>query len=104
LAVHVSSDNRGSALIQVRGELDFASVEKFLTTVGELVHDRASRRVILGFDELEFIDARGIHALICIADLLAARNRSLVVLHPSRMARRVLALCGLHHLVLDPEG
>ena len=104
LDIRVSADGRGSTLVRLRGDLDVAGAESFVSTVTQLIDDRAVRRVLLGFDELDFIDVSGARSVRRIATAVSTTNRRLVVLNPAPTARRVLALCGLDHLVSMPSG
>jgi anti-anti-sigma factor len=72
----------------------------------QLVRDQLGagcRTIRIRMDEVSYVDARGLAALIVTAKMAAECGASLVFDRPSRLARRLLELGGLSGMCRPPE-
>jgi anti-anti-sigma factor len=91
----------GHTVIWLVGDQDLATVpllETALTEALELDHGD----LVVDLRETPFVDAATIGTLVRNRTALRQRSRNLTVRAPSDFVRRVLALCGVAHLV-DPN-
>lgn len=88
------------AQIEVRGELDLASVPTFEAAVREL--DLSShRRVVLDLGRLAFIDAAGLHAVLDLHEECVNVSTALTILPGPRHVQRVFELAGVDQLAFS---
>jgi anti-sigma B factor antagonist len=80
-------------VILVEGEVDVAPTGALLGAV----YAACERRVALVLSGLEFIDARGLAALIRADSHLRRRGGSLLLVDPAPCLRRLLRVTGLEH-------
>jgi anti-anti-sigma factor len=83
----------GRVRVRLRGELDLAGAP----TVTERLRGIRERReaVLLDLDELAFIDASGLRALLLAADAAASEGLAFTVTRGSRAVRLLVALVGV---------
>lgn len=81
------------ALIVVSGELDIASVPAFKAAVADLDFESA-RQVVLDLEQLEFIDALGLHAVLDLHTACIETAATLTILPGPRQVQRVFELTG----------
>jgi len=85
---------RGTVIVvQVRGELDYATVGKFTEAVGAISE---SSRVVLDVSRLTFIDSRGLNAVVQRARRVQAAGGHLVVAEPSIHVASVMQIVHFH--------
>jgi anti-sigma B factor antagonist len=84
-------------VVQLRGELDLASVGR----VTEVLEGIASDRVIVDLSGLSFIDSSGVAALVRTQQQMAAADQDLALTRPSRMVARVFEILGIASLLDD---
>ena len=89
----------GEVLVAVHGELDLATTPLLETALSEVLAAGIRPRVVLNLAGLGFMDASGIGCIERAGRRVAASGGALVVLEPSRPARRILELCDLGALV-----
>ena len=88
------------AVVWPRGELDIATGPRLSQAIQSAAAG-ACRKVVLRLDEVRFIDASGVRAMLAAKHLLGAR---LVVAAASSEVRRVLDLTGTAgRLPVDPS-
>jgi anti-anti-sigma factor len=87
-----------SVEIRPSGELDMATAPDLERVVGALEeHDTAT--VLIQADAITFMDAAGLAPLIA-----ASQKMEIVVLDPSRAARRLLELAGMDGWIIGDRG
>jgi anti-sigma B factor antagonist len=89
----------GEVLLSVDGELDLATTALLEATLADVLAGRIRPRVVLNLAGLGFMDASGIGCIERAGRRVAASGGALIVLEPSRPARRILELCDLGALV-----
>lgn len=83
----------GTLVVELAGELELASAERFERALGELAEHS---RLVLDLRGLEFIDSSGVRCLICAQDQARRAGRELVVVRPaSASAGRVFEILAL---------
>jgi anti-sigma B factor antagonist len=85
-------DGNGSATLRLCGDLDFASVGAARHALAKL--DAGLERIVLDLSHITFFDAAGVRFLLTAREQARTAGRDLVVRHPSRAVRRVLAITG----------
>jgi anti-anti-sigma factor len=78
------------------GELDRATVPRFERAVADLADPG---HLVLDLNQLEFIDAGGLRAIVDMARKAERSGRSLQLANPSAMLRRLFTLTGLERSV-----
>jgi anti-sigma B factor antagonist len=81
------------ALIAVSGELDLASVPAFEAALAELDLESA-HHLVLDLDQLEFIDAAGLHAVLALHAACTETSATLTIRPGPRQVQRVFELTG----------
>jgi anti-anti-sigma factor len=99
-AVQIST--HPEALLEVRGELDLASVPIFQAAVRELGLI-CRERVVLDLRRLAFIDAAGVHAVLDLHEELLDVSAALTILPGPRHVQRVFELAGVAQLIETRE-
>jgi anti-sigma B factor antagonist len=82
-------------VITIGGELDIATAPALRSYLTRVLDQQASSDVILDVTDVEFIDARGLSALLAIKADVLRRGGSLWLSGSSRPLTRLLALTGL---------
>jgi anti-anti-sigma factor len=85
-------------VVSLRGELDAAALYTLADTFADAMRQSDSD-VVIDMAGVDFIGAAWIGALVRTRASLAAEERALTVRTPSRVANRLLELCGLSHLI-----
>jgi anti-anti-sigma factor len=88
----VNRNRNNSATVRLRGELDIASAGAARRAVEQL--DAGIQQVVLDLSHITFCDAAGVRFLLTAQEQAPTAGRDLVVRHPSRPVRRVLAITG----------
>ena len=94
-------------VVWVRGDHDRATSAQLLSTLVQAAHlDDADLTVDLTVDlsGVTFMDASTISAIVDARNRLGACSRSLSVRAPSRLVRRLFAVCGLEFLIEEHRG
>ena len=81
-----------SATVRLIGELDIASTGAAWRAVEQL--DAGIRQIVLDLSDLTYCDAAGVGFLLAAQRKARTTGRELIVRHPSRPVRRVLAITG----------
>jgi anti-anti-sigma factor len=89
---HASRSGNNSATIRLHGELDIASVDAAWRMLAQL--DAGIQQIVLDVSHITFCDAAGVRFFLTAQKRARDTGRNLVVRHPSRSVRRVLALTG----------
>lgn len=87
-----SRNGNNSATVRLRGELDIASAGAAQRAVEQL--DAGIQQIVLDLSHITFCDAAGVRFLLTAQEQARTTGRDLVVRHPSRSVRRVLAITG----------
>jgi anti-anti-sigma factor len=95
LHLGVSVATEPQALIAVSGELDLASVPAFKAAVANLDFATA-HHVTLDLNQLEFIDAAGVHAVLALQAACIATSATLTILPAPPHVQRVFELTGTY--------
>jgi len=98
----VARTNRRTALVELRGELDLATVSKLAEALSDLESGCAGpQHVVLDLRGLTFIDVPGLRELMTQSDFARTNRHNLAVVNGTPAIRRVLNLSGVdEHLVL----
>jgi anti-sigma B factor antagonist len=84
---------KGARGLTLRGALDLSNATRFTEAV-EFAVWGTQGAFVLDLTDVSFLDSSGLHALLRARALLGRENRSLALLCPPGMARRVLDLAG----------
>ena len=90
-AVHVSPGP--NAVITVSGELDIASAPIFVAAVREL-YFQSLENAVLDLEPLDFIDARGLRAVLYLHTACQSASVTLLIRPGPRRVRRLFELTG----------
>ena len=95
----VSTRARGIT-VALEGELDLSNADALQKALLEVVHTRPA---VLTVDlaHLTYLDSTGVHCLLDAAETAAASGCHLAVRRANTTVRRVLAICGVDHMLLD---
>jgi anti-sigma B factor antagonist len=104
----VESQTQGrTALVELRGELDLATVPQVAEVLDGLKPDASAlRHVVLDLRGLTFMDARGLHELIRQNDYARENRHNLAVVKGREAIQRLLTLTAVEELLVmvdDPE-
>jgi anti-sigma B factor antagonist len=81
-----------------------AAIIFFGTPLGTSSHSTACRQqIVLDLSHITFCDAAGVRFLLTAKEQARTAGRDLVVRHPSRSVRRVLALTGNLPAICPPD-
>lgn len=95
-AAAIRDPNR--TVIWLRGEQDCSNVEALSEAMDRAIAlDDAN--LVVDMSEVRFMGAATVGAIVGAREVLRVRARTLGLRHPSRCARRVVALCGLSDLI-----
>lgn len=99
--------NRRTALVELRGELDLATVPQVAEVLDGLAPNADGvRHVVLDLRGLTFMDASGLHELIRQNDYAHQNRHNLAVVRGRKAIERLLALTAVEELLVlvdDPE-
>jgi len=87
-----NGNGNDSATIWLCGDLDFASVGAARRALEQL--DAGIRQIVLDLSHISYLDAAGVRFLLTAQQQARTTGRNLVIWHPSRPVRRVLAITG----------
>jgi anti-sigma B factor antagonist len=94
-------------LVELRGELDIASVSEVAEAFDDLAPDADGvRHVVLDLRGLTFMDASGVHELIRQNDFAHRNRHNLAVVRGRKAIQRLLELTALEEILVmvdDPE-
>lgn len=93
LAVTVLTKCDSCAVLRVRGELDHASEEAFLSSTGVILAD-GYRYLVLDVAALTFCDSRGLNCLLALHWLLRRREGALLLACAGRRLSELLRHTG----------
>ncbi len=95
-AVSVASQQRDGSVwvVRVTGELDLATVPRLQATLDEVLAS-APATVLLGLEDVTFLDSTGIRAIVAARKQLAVRGATLVLDGVSGAVQQVLEVSGL---------
>ena len=92
-----------STVVWLRGEHDIATRLSIVVGIARAAR-RDDRPLPVDLSGVTFIDASAIGAIVGSLNRERQRGQTLELRKPSPRARRVLELCGLTHLVHDPNA
>jgi anti-anti-sigma factor len=95
-------DDSDCTIVWLRGEHDIATKVGLVVAIARAAQRDDSADVLVDLSGVTFMDASTIGAIVGSRNRLRSRSQSLDVRTPSVVARRVLDLCGLAHLVRVP--
>jgi anti-sigma B factor antagonist len=106
--LEVESQTQGrTALVELRGELDLATVPQVAEVLDGLKPAASAlRHVVLDLRGLTFMDARGLHELIRQNDYARENRHNLAVVKGREAIQRLLTLTAVEELLVmvdDPE-
>jgi anti-anti-sigma factor len=87
-----SRDGTNRATVRLCGELDIASAGAARRALEQL--DAGIQRIVLDLSDITYCDAAGVRFLLTARKQARTTGRDLIVRHPSRAVRRVLAITG----------
>jgi anti-sigma B factor antagonist len=91
-----------ASVVALRGELDAAALSSLAESFDDAI-TRDDSDVVIDLAGVDFIGAAWIGAFVRSRADLLAQDRVLTLRAPSRVARRLLDLCGLSYLV-EPDA
>ena len=98
LSVTAISREAACTVVHLRGEHDISTVAELSETMARAIGlDDAD--VVVDLSEVEFMGAVAVGVIVRAEAFLRARSRALSVRSPSRVARRVIDVCGLAALI-----
>ncbi len=83
-------------ILRVRGELDLATADR-LWRLGRTAIGRKARCLLLDLAGLSFCDARGLSALVRIANAADAAGCRYGLIAPQPLVAKILRITGLHN-------
>ncbi len=89
----------GTLVVRVGGELDVRTAGAFRDKVDELVAASAQQRVVLNLSRVTFLDSTGLGAILGRVRRWKERDRQVVLVPPSGVARTVLDMAALGRTV-----
>ena len=92
-----------STVVWLRGEHDIATRTALVVGIARAAR-RDDRPLLVDLSGVTFMDASTIGAIVGSLNRERQRGQTLELRKPSPRARRVLELCGLTHLVHDPNA
>jgi anti-sigma B factor antagonist len=81
-------------VIEPHGEIDLASAPDLRATL-DAATDAGARHVVVDFEDVAFMDSRGLGVLLSAQRKLRARERKLIVVCDDPLIRRVFEITGL---------
>lgn len=90
--VVASRDGNDSATVRLCGDLDIASAGAARRALEQV--DADIQQIVLDLSDITYCDAAGVRFLLTAQKQARTTGRDLVVRHPSRPVRRVLAITG----------
>ena len=93
----------GEAVVQLGGELDIVSAEAAVTYVMDVM-DRHGGPVAADLSALAFCDARGLAALVRMADYAELAGCPFRLASPRPPLIKILRVTGLHHRFLTTQA
>lgn len=94
LTIEVRSE-RGHAIATVAGEIDISTVTRLRERLFDLA--ASSRHVVIDLDQVSFIDAAGLNALVSAANRAGAHGGSLHVVCARPKILKLFRMTGLDH-------
>lgn len=82
-------------VLQVHGELGLVDVDRLEEALEESAG--ATRDIVIGLEECEFIDSIALAAILRARDRLAEKGTRLAISGPTGQVRRILEISGLDH-------
>ncbi|MGZ6574700.1 MAG: STAS domain-containing protein [Solirubrobacteraceae bacterium] len=93
--------HRRTALVELRGELDLATLPQVAEVLDGLAPDAAGiRHIVLDLRGLTFMDASGLHELIRQNDYARQNRHNLAVVRGRKAIERLLALTAVEELLV----
>jgi anti-anti-sigma factor len=99
---HIEIDTENRDVI-VAGEVDMVTSPAITDATAEL-NDNGPGDISLDLDDVTFIDATGVSAVVAADQEQSRRHTELHVRSRNAFVRRVFALCGLSRLLGGPTG
>lgn len=104
IPVRRSLQSDGTAVVEVRGEVDFTNADEVTQVIQEAVQDWRPRVLRVDLHHATFIDSTGLGALISGYRTAVEEQVGYVVTNPSDAFRRALSVTGLCELFgLSPQ-
>ena len=85
--------------LELRGELDVATVNGFRRTVSTLM-GTGCRELVVDLGETTFLDSSGLGALVWAAHRMHAAGGELTVTNPDEQVARILRVTGVERVLL----
>ena len=101
--IAVAIDTVDLLCLTVDGELDLTNATWFAGTVTDMMESLPGRRVRIDLASLRFLDAAGIRALLLCSEGAAGHGRTVTLIDPQPIVRRILAVTGLLHMLASPD-
>ena len=91
------ADLYGAPGVAIHGEVDFSAVPSLVAALDAAIRDSAGAFVI-DLSEVEFLDSRGLSALMRARAMLGREERALAVVCPAGPVRRLFEVAGVADL------
>ena len=98
-----SEEKNGTAHVRLSGEFDLAGIPLFVEELERL--QRNGRDItVVDLEQLLFIDAVGLHALVAVRDRVREGGSPPALVGASPVVARVFELVGVEHRLADRPG
>lgn len=92
--MEIKDSRRGEHLVlEVSGELDFSSADRFGRHCGALV-EQGELRIVLDLSKLKYLSSAGLRAILLLERQLRQAGGQLALCAPSEPAKMVLTIAG----------
>ncbi len=90
--LQVTPQPDGCTLLKISGEIDVAHSERIRTAGADSIRAAGHGRLAIDLSDVTFLDSTGLGALIQLRSLSIESETALVLVDPSPVVRRLLAL------------
>jgi anti-anti-sigma factor len=94
----------GTAALELSGELDLSTADKFRRTVETALRGGVVTRLRLDAARLTFVDSTGVGEIVAARRAAEATNAVVVVINPSPFLLHLLRVSGLADMLVGPSG
>ncbi len=93
------SPNPSAKVVSLKGELDESVLDGLKTQLDPLLNDANMVTMVLNFQDLEFINSKGIGFLVSIHTHLSKDARKMIMVAASEAVMDVISLVGLTSII-----
>ncbi|MCP2323221.1 anti-sigma B factor antagonist [Hamadaea flava] len=104
LTVHPYARGSDVRHVAMAGEVDISTCAQFATGITDAIRHPEVNHVVVDLDDVTFIDAQAVHALMRCRWAAARHGTTLTVANAHDIVERVLAVTGVMNGVTDPDA